>query len=85
MATQSKTYKTNGSSRTVVRSFRITYTQDALLDREQLSNRASAIIRTLLSLYFNKKIKDVEALIDKEVQEAEVAKAQRIERRKLGL
>ena len=67
------------NSRTQVRSFRITHTQDALLDREQRSGRASAIIRTLLSLYFNKRIDGVEALVDEEVKKSRQAELERLE------
>lgn len=61
---KTKPYK---NSRTTVRAFRITYTQDSLLDREQ---SASAVVRTLLSLYFNKKISGIDVLIKQEIQQS---------------
>lgn len=59
-----KSYRT---SRTTVRAFRITYTHDSLLDREQ---SASATVRALLSLYFNKKIPGVKEMIAQELRES---------------
>lgn len=80
-----KTY--NKNTKTTVRAFRITHTQDALLDREQDSSkgRASAIARVLLSLYFNKKINGIEDLIRDELLHASIRESERIEKSKRGL
>jgi hypothetical protein len=63
------------SKNTVVRNFRITYTQDALLDRVSDGHKASAIVRTLLALYFNKKLDalGIENLIAEEIQRTQTA------------
>jgi hypothetical protein len=70
MKDKNKTYR---NAKTTVRSFRITHTQNALLEREQKvdNRRASAIIRVLLSSYFNKRILDIEHLIAQEMCEAQ--------------
>ncbi len=85
MATPTHKSKSNESSRTISRGFRITYTQNALLDRESLVGKTSAIIRVLLSLYFNKKIPGVEGLISQEMKIAQQAELDRLERHRKRL
>jgi hypothetical protein len=56
------------SSRSKVRAFRITHTQNNLLNNAPYKGRANAIVRVLLQLYFNKNLRgiEVEALIKAE-------------------
>lgn len=69
------------NSKTTSRGFRITHTQNYLLNREQRKgDRASAIIRVLLDLYFAKRVVDADVLIEAEVDKATKAKVDRIER-----
>ena len=58
------------SSKTKVYSLRVSNTHYALLNTERMSGRASALIRVLLSLYFNGKLKWVEPLLEEEVASA---------------
>jgi hypothetical protein len=56
------------SSRSKVRAFRITHTQNNLLNNAPYKGKANSIIRVLLQLYFNKRLpmNDVETLIEAE-------------------
>lgn len=54
-----------------MRGFRITHTQDSLLNNPSIHSKSSAIVRVLLNLYFNKKIQGVEALIEAELDVVE--------------
>lgn len=61
------------SSRTVPRTFRISHTQSILLANPKIKTKASAIIRVLLQLYFNKRITGVDLLIENELKATEQA------------
>lgn len=75
---KSSVYK---NSKTTSRGFRITHTQNYLLSREQRKgDRASAIIRVLLDLYFGGRISEAEVLVQAELEKATKAKVDRIER-----
>lgn len=52
------------------KTFRITNTQFALLESPKNKSKASAIVRVLLSLYFNGRLAmdDVQRLIDEDLQ-----------------
>lgn len=58
--------KSGASSKTVARAFRITHTQHNLLETSLYKDKASAIVRVLLQLYFNKRIPGVDSLIEAE-------------------
>jgi hypothetical protein len=67
------------STRTLPKQFRITHTQAALLE-QRLKGKSSALVRVLLSLYFNKKLEylkfqgiDISTLLEKELSEAQEA------------
>jgi hypothetical protein len=62
------------SSRTQTRTFRITNTQYNLLNTAPHKTRASAIVRVLLALYFNKKIPNIDLLIKAEESDIQTAK-----------
>ena len=68
----SHTYMTTSpkvrNSRTVVRSFRITHTQDRLLNTPPHKEKIGPIVRVLLQLYFNKRIPGIDELIKAETE-----------------
>jgi len=79
--------KHSGSKYTKVRNFRISHTHDALLNAMSDEHKPSAIIRTLLTLYFNRKlcvvgcnlsgeIDTIETLIQKEIDRTKAALSQ---------
>jgi hypothetical protein len=63
------------NSRTRVKGFRITHTQFALLETPPHKEKAGAIIRVLLQLYFNKRIPGIDALIKAEEESVELIQA----------
>lgn len=64
------------------RSFRITVTQNALLNKPSVKYKASAIVRVLLNLYLNARLKmdEVETAIAEEVRAADLRNSDKSKR-----
>lgn len=61
------------SNRTKIKGFRVTITQATLLESPFLYNKGSALVRALLTLYFNKKLPaslNIEGMIEEEHRKA---------------
>jgi hypothetical protein len=63
------------SSRTRAKTLRISNTQFILLESPAYKKRASALVRVLLTLYFNKKLTafSIDSLLENELREADRA------------
>jgi hypothetical protein len=80
MPFQSKPTNKSVSSRTRTRGFRITHTQDSLLNSPSIGNKASAIVRVLLTLYFNKKIPGIDLLVEAELKNVDAVNEKNLQK-----
>ena len=80
--TQAKPYRSS-TSKSIPRTFRISHTHNNLLNQASHKDKASAIVKVLLTLFFNHKLGNIDDLIEAEYNAATAASRENNEKFKL--